>query len=80
VHRSPIPLDRITARTLVLAGDRDPLAVRPGVLADAVPGATLQVVPGDHLGAVAGPAFLAALVAFLDDAAAVAGDPDSRGA
>jgi pimeloyl-ACP methyl ester carboxylesterase len=82
VHRSPIPLERITARTLVLAADRDPLAARPGVLADAVPGATLQVVPGDHLGAVAGPAFLAALVAFLDDHDAGADDldPDPGGA
>ncbi len=36
VHASPIALDRITAPTLVIAGDRDELAVRPQVLADAI--------------------------------------------
>jgi pimeloyl-ACP methyl ester carboxylesterase len=39
----------ITAPTLVLAGDDDPRAVRPEVLAGAVPGATLTPVPGNHL-------------------------------
>ena len=65
VHASPIALDRIAAPTLVLAGDADPLAARPQVLADAIAGARLQLVAGDHLGAVGDPAFTAALVEFL---------------
>ena len=37
-HAKPIELARIAAPTLVLAGDADPLATRPQVLADAIPG------------------------------------------
>ena len=50
-----------------MAGDADPLAVRPQVLADAIPGARVAVVPGDHLGAVRTPVFAGALVGFLGD-------------
>ncbi|WP_081788620.1 alpha/beta fold hydrolase [Candidatus Blastococcus massiliensis] len=67
VHAEPLPLGDITATTLVLAGDADPLAVRPQVLADAVPGARLVSVPGDHLGAVRTPDFVEALVGFLGE-------------
>ncbi|MCU1391197.1 MAG: hypothetical protein JWL72_4535 [Ilumatobacteraceae bacterium] len=66
VHRSPIDLDRITAPTLVLAGRDDPLAVRPHVLAEAIPGAQLTVIDGDHLGAVGAPAFAPTIVAFVN--------------
>ncbi len=65
VHRTPIPVDTITAPTLVLVGEADPLASRPEVLADAIPGARLEVVPGDHLGAVGAPRFREAIVEFL---------------
>lgn len=65
VHRSAIALGDITAATLLLVGDADPLAARPHVLADAIPAATLQVIPGDHLGAVGRPEFAPAIVAFL---------------
>jgi pimeloyl-ACP methyl ester carboxylesterase len=65
VHRSAIALGEITASTLVLVGDADPLAARPQVLADAIPGAALQVIPGDHLGAVTRPEFAPAIVTFL---------------
>ncbi|HEY8526400.1 MAG TPA: alpha/beta fold hydrolase [Acidimicrobiales bacterium] len=68
VHAAPIALARITAPTLVLAGDADPLAGRPEVLAAAIPGAELRLVPGDHLAAVAEPAFAAHVVAFLGEA------------
>ena len=61
-HASPIDLAAVTARTLVLAGSDDPLAVRPEVLADAVPDGRLQLVGGDHLGALRDPAFTEALV------------------
>jgi pimeloyl-ACP methyl ester carboxylesterase len=65
VHAAPIPLERITVPTLVLAGDDDPLAARPEVLADAVAGAQLRLVPGDHLMAVVEPTFAPTIVAFL---------------
>jgi pimeloyl-ACP methyl ester carboxylesterase len=60
-----LPLGAITAQTLVLAGSEDTLARRPEVLAAAIPAATLELVPGDHLAAVADPAFARALVSFL---------------
>jgi pimeloyl-ACP methyl ester carboxylesterase len=60
-----IPLARITAPTLVLAGDADPLAARPEVLAAAIPGARLTLVSGDHLTAVPEPRFAASIVEFL---------------
>jgi len=65
VHAEPIPLDRIAVPTLVLAGNADPLAARPEVLADAIPGAHLQMVSGDHTGALGDPLFISTLVEFL---------------
>jgi pimeloyl-ACP methyl ester carboxylesterase len=67
VHAEPIPLDRITAPTLVTAGDADPLAVHPERLAAAIPGATSRLVKGDHRAAVADPAFARAIVEFFAD-------------
>jgi pimeloyl-ACP methyl ester carboxylesterase len=60
-----IPLERIAAPTLVLAGDADPLATRPEVLADAIPGARLQILSGDHATTLLDPRFAASLVEFL---------------
>jgi len=60
-----IALDRITVPTLVLCGKDDLLATRPEVLAAAIPGAVLRVVPGDHLSAVREPEFVASIVDFL---------------
>jgi pimeloyl-ACP methyl ester carboxylesterase len=65
VFRGQIALDRISAPTLVLAGEADPLAVRPQLLADAIPHARLQVVSGDHVGALADARFTRSLVEFL---------------
>lgn len=65
VHSGKIDTGEIRVPTLVLAGDTDPLAVRPQVLADAIPGSTLTLVPGDHLTAVAHPDFAPAIVSFL---------------
>jgi pimeloyl-ACP methyl ester carboxylesterase len=65
VHPTQIPLDRITAPTLVIAGDSDPLAVRPEVLAAAIPNARVLILPGDHLGVVRNPRFAPAIVEFL---------------
>ena len=66
MHAEPIPLDAISAPTLLIAGRRDALAIRPEVLANAIPGAQLQVIDGDHIGAVRDPAFTTALLTFLN--------------
>jgi pimeloyl-ACP methyl ester carboxylesterase len=65
IHATPLALDRITAPTLVLAGDQDPLAARPEVLAGAIPGARLARLSGDHFGAVVDPLFAGLTVDFL---------------
>jgi pimeloyl-ACP methyl ester carboxylesterase len=65
VYRGDIALGQISAPTLVLAGDSDPLAVRPQVLVAAIPNAQLTVVCGDHVGAVADPRFTRSIVDFL---------------
>lgn len=65
VHASPIALDRIKARTLVMAGDRDPLAANPERLAAAIDGARFGSVAGDHMAAVGSPAFTEMLLEFL---------------
>jgi pimeloyl-ACP methyl ester carboxylesterase len=65
VFRGQIALDRIYAPTLVLAGEADPLAVRPTLLADAIPDARLQIVSGDHIGAIADERFTRSIVDFL---------------
>ena len=67
LHQKPIALDDITASCLVLAGDDDPFAGRPDKLADALPDATLRVLPGDHLSVVRDPDFAKLIVSFLAD-------------
>jgi pimeloyl-ACP methyl ester carboxylesterase len=65
VHSTPIALPDLKAPTLVLAGHSDPLAIRPEVLAGAIPGARLEMVPGDHSTGRTSPEFTRALVGFL---------------
>lgn len=65
VHASAIALDRIAAPTLIIAGDTDPLAAHPEVLAAAVPGAVLARIPGDHTTARLSPEFTRKVLAFL---------------
>lgn len=65
VHASPIALDRITAPALVLAGRSDPLAVRPELLAQAIPGAELRLLQGDHMSALQDPAFIGSIRDFV---------------
>jgi pimeloyl-ACP methyl ester carboxylesterase len=60
-----LAFDRIGAIALIMAGTDDPLAANPGRLADAINGASLQLVPGDHSGARLTPEFSAALLHFL---------------
>ncbi|USX53894.1 alpha/beta fold hydrolase [Lentzea sp. HUAS12] len=67
VHTGGVDLARITARTLVIAGDEDPLAARPEVLADAIPDACLVLVAGDHTIVGSSPDFRTVVVDFLQD-------------
>lgn len=65
VYQGGIALERISAATLILAGEDDPLALRPEALAEAIPGATLRMVRGNHIGAVVDPRFVQSIVDFL---------------
>ncbi len=65
VHRGGVALERISAPTLVLAGDHDPLAVRPELLSGAIGGATLRILRGDHISALVDPTFRESIVEFL---------------
>jgi pimeloyl-ACP methyl ester carboxylesterase len=67
IHRGGVAPERITAPTLLLAGAQDPMATRPQVLVDALPDGRLQILDGDHIGALADPRFAASMVAFLGD-------------
>jgi pimeloyl-ACP methyl ester carboxylesterase len=61
------PLDgTISVPTLVIVGDKDVLVGPPQGLVDAIPGAELVVVQGDHLTAVGDPAFRTGIRDFLD--------------
>ena len=59
------PIGDIRVPTLVLVGRDDVLVGPPEPLAAAIPGAVVQIVEGDHLSAVADPAFSKAIVDFL---------------
>jgi pimeloyl-ACP methyl ester carboxylesterase len=65
VHRGSIDLAAITAPTLVLVGDADPLAARPQVLAAAIAGARLQLLQGNHTTVFGDPGFAPAIAAFV---------------
>jgi pimeloyl-ACP methyl ester carboxylesterase len=63
--RACIALDRIAAPTLLVVGAADPLALQPELLAQAIPGARLQLLAGDHLSVLRNTGYAPALVAFL---------------
>ncbi|AGL19063.1 alpha/beta fold hydrolase [Actinoplanes sp. N902-109] len=65
VHREGIDLTAITADTLVIAGDTDPLAQRPHLLAEAIAGASLRMVTGGHDVVVGSREFRSAVIDFL---------------
>ncbi len=65
VHRQAIPVDRIAAPTLLIAGLDDELASRPEVLVAAIPDCRLAALPGDHMGALMGPDFIPTVIGFL---------------
>lgn len=69
VHTAGVDLASIRAATLVIVGRDDPLAARPEVLAGAIPGARLQIVEGDHLGAMGDPVFVPSVVGFVSGSA-----------
>jgi pimeloyl-ACP methyl ester carboxylesterase len=65
IQTQVLDLAAITVPVLVLAGESDPLAAEPERLAEAIPGARLHLVPGDHLSAVLAPEFSRTLATFL---------------
>lgn len=71
MQRSPRPLatkadySHVRLPVLVLLGEGDDLVGRADRLAAAIPGAQLVYTPGDHLTAVAQPAFRDAIISFL---------------
>lgn len=74
IFRGEISLDRISAATLILAGEEDPMAIRPQVLADAIPGAELRLVAGNHMSALLDPRFASGVVDFLADSTSAAAE------
>jgi pimeloyl-ACP methyl ester carboxylesterase len=66
-HRGGVDLAAIAAETLVVAGDADPLAERPHVLAEAIAGAGLCLVAGAHDVVGSSPDFRSAIIGFLSD-------------
>ncbi len=65
IHRGGVAPERIAAPTLVLAGDADPLASRPEVLVEAIPGARLELLEGDHMSVFGDPRLAVAICEFL---------------
>ncbi len=62
---TPEELAKITVPVLVVNGDKDTDNGEPKALVDAIPGAKLVIVPGDHGGAMRTPEFAKAVVDFL---------------
>jgi pimeloyl-ACP methyl ester carboxylesterase len=58
-------LRTVSARTLVVVGDRDSRSTSAGSLAALLPHGQLVLVPGDHLTALTAPEFAAAVLEFL---------------
>lgn len=65
-HAERIPLEQITAPTLIVVGDNDPFALQPGKLQKAIAGAELKVIAGDHTSVLVKPRFQRAIVDFLN--------------
>lgn len=63
----PDVLAAVRVPTLVVNGERDNLVGVLDSYARAIPGATFQLVPGDHISAVAKPEFRRAIVDFLGE-------------
>ncbi len=63
----PTAVDRITAPTLVYAGDADTLAVKPERLAGAITDARLEILAGDHLSVLNDPRLAPLLVGHVSE-------------
>lgn len=64
-HAERIPVEQISARTLIIAGDEDPFAQRPGALQQAIAGAQVRIVAGNHTTVLVKPDFQRAMVDFV---------------
>lgn len=64
-HAEPIALADIAATTMVVAGEGDPLAARPDVLAAALRNGELTVLDCGHFDMIGHPEFVAAMIRFL---------------
>jgi pimeloyl-ACP methyl ester carboxylesterase len=64
----PADLAALTMPTLVLCGDKDRDNGSPQALAEALPDARFEEVPGTHMSSVAEPALGEAIVQFLASA------------
>jgi pimeloyl-ACP methyl ester carboxylesterase len=60
-----LPVDAVRVPTLVLVGDADPFAWGAERLANAIPGARLELVPGDHISTVHNVHYARSVLAFL---------------
>lgn len=65
-HNDPFDFAGIAPATLVIAGDDDALSPEPDLLAKAFPNAQALTLPGDHSGTKTTPAFVDAVISFLD--------------
>ncbi|TDR45047.1 pimeloyl-ACP methyl ester carboxylesterase [Tahibacter aquaticus] len=72
MHSTPLALQRVSAPTLVIAGQSDPLARQPHQLADALPQARWVTLAGDHLSLLRNTRFIEESLSFLNAAATVA--------
>lgn len=72
MHDTPLALHKVSAPTLVIAGQSDPLARQPQQLADALPQARCVMLAGDHLSLLRNPQFIEETLSFLNAAAPVA--------
>jgi pimeloyl-ACP methyl ester carboxylesterase len=61
----PAAFEGLRMPVLVVVGENDDLVGPADALARAIPGARLEVVPGDHLTAVAAPRFKEVVLSFL---------------
>lgn len=64
-HSERIPLEKIAAPTLIIAGDNDPFARQPRKLQRRISDSELTVVSGDHTTVLVKRSFQSAIVDFL---------------
>ncbi len=60
-----LPIDAVKVPTLVLVGDADPFAWGAERLADAIAGARLELVPGDHISTLHNARYATSVLGFL---------------